>query len=251
MLSGADLIDLAFPACSFFGGAFLVLRGMSKLGKPLRVISGKAKCKGPPALSLCGESCVYDRIVLEKVVAGKRVPLASFERRAPFYIGKTLVEPQFADFALKARVTEGLVRREKGMLEEFVETAAMASTNSGRIRLASGSSASQAGGEILPDDLVLALRSIPSIKKPLDRNSGMRIRVSEHSIPQGTELQIGGGERYGDAVVGTLDARLIITDSDQSSAQDSHKERAIIGIAAGAFLLSLSFVLAYLLLSSA
>ncbi len=244
----ADPVYFAFPACAFAAGAFLVLRGLSKLGSPPKLVKGAAKRKDGDIISLDGRRCVYQRIVLEKESMGKWAEIARAESRAPFYVGKTMVDPEFADFSVGPRVLEGKIRRDLGFLEQFIDTAVTASTNPGR--LASGAKKPEEG-EFLPDSLVSALRSLKPLRAPLERSARSRIRVSEFAIPDGAMLHVGGGDRSGGLLVGTLESRLTITDSGESSALDSHRERAVLGMIAGAFLLFLSFVLSYLLLSSA
>ncbi len=243
----ADPVYFAFPACAFAAGAFMVIRGLSKLHRPPKLIKGTAKPRAGGIISLEGLKCVYQRIVLERESMGKWEEIARAESRAPFYVGKTIIEPEFADFSLRPRTFEGKIRRDLGVLEQFIDTAVVASTNPGR--LAAGAK-KQEEGEFLQDALVSSLRSLKPLKAPLERSARSRIRVSEYAIPEGTVLHVGGGDGSGGSLVGTLESRLTITDSGESSALDSHRERAVLGMIAGAFLLSLSFVLSYLLLSS-
>ncbi len=245
------LLFLLFPTAALLAGAFLLIRGYLKLQLVPAITSGPVSSPGKMKEPLSGQPCAYYRLVLECYRGGASPwrTLASMEGRADLMVGKTLIRPDFADFQLKARVTEGFVRREPGLLEEM-RTMYPLRLAKGILR-ASPFSHDPFEERFLEDSFVTVLKGLDPLKKKLADNIRRPLRITEYVLPEGAKAFVSGGKSAGGILSGELENRLIITDSDEGDIRSAVRDRAAASIAAGAFLLVLSALLYYVIAASA
>ncbi len=240
--------EFIIPLLAMAAGGFLFYRGVRKLDRPPDVFSGKAHRGDKVLESLEGAPAVYRRVVLERFSYGAWEPIAQSEMRSGFYAGGILVEPQFADFKIAPRVFEGEIQHERGLLEPFLSAA---TTRTGKTtlawELASLDRKAVPENRLLPEKVLAALRLMKEFRAPLERNARRRLKVSEYAILEGSAVHVGGGKGDGKRIIGALESRLLISDSDSAFAGDAHRERAILGIGVGASLMLLSLFVLYLM----
>jgi hypothetical protein len=247
----AFLLDLFFPCAALAAGAFLIYRGAGKLASPPGIIDGEARADAPVSSPISGARCIYSRVVLECYGGGAEPwrKIAEAESRAPFSLGKVTVQPDFADFRLNPKVTEGMVKRELGTIEQFGDSLSRTKlAGMARDALSGTPFGRRDGEEFLPEAMVDSLKAVPALGKALARNIRKRIRVSEYCIPPGSRVYVSGGSRAGDALMGALDARLVVTDESRDAAGSLQRERAVLGVIAGGLLLAVSAALFFLML---
>lgn len=171
------------------------------------------------------------------------------EGRAELAVGDALIVPDAADFRLRPRISEGFVRREPGLLEQAGLGEPLRMMRG--VVMANPLSHDQYEGKFLDDGLVSALRSLGPIGKNLGENEKRPLRVTEYVLPEGAVVSVCGGAQTGGRLRGSIDRRIIISDSGADDIRSALRERAAAAIAAGAFLIVLSGLLYYLIAASA
>ncbi len=241
------ILFLAFPSAALAAGAFLLVRGILKLRERPPILSGKASSAVKMREPLRNAPCAYCKVVLESYTGGARPwkALASVERRGEFFVGDIKISPEYTDFRLPPKMSEGYLRKSPGLLEQTVGEP---------IRMVRGAmranpfSHEKFEGKLLDEELVSALRSMEPMRKALSGNIRKPVRVTEYILPEGATVFLCGGNRSPSGIKGSLDNRMILSGSGEDDIRSALRDRAAMGIAAGAFLLVLSALLYFLIM---
>lgn len=246
----AYLFALMLPASAFFGGAYLIFRGVSK-GNPsaARLSSGQARADSAFRSPISGDDCIYSKLTVE-YFTGKEPEwkeVYSSERRCDFRLSGRPVSAGHADFRPSRVVAlQGFVPHEGGLLsgiEGILEAAGYGEKSPlGKLR-------SALNGESKPFIDGAAIERLSAdhrLKKAIERHHKKFLRISEHSIPDGRKLHVAS---FGPDLAGTMEHPLLITETPQE-ARTALDEKAKMSVLLGSGLIAFSFLLSSLLLAS-
>lgn len=246
MLSLGSVVYLIFPLAALFSGTYLVLRGVNRLNSTPKVFSGKTKCQGELRSLEGGIKCVYTKIVLEKYRGGydpwKEIVVA--ENKIPFYVDDKLIIPDFADFYVTPHHNEGYVKRDLGTIEQFTKYL----TRQRTANISTQTNLKEV--PLLDENLVLAIRSDKTLNKAISKNIKSFFKLTEYYVPEGATIYLAGGKLNEHNLEGTMEQRILVSDSDEKTPLIVERERAFMGISAGIFLFLVSAALFYVILFS-
>ena len=242
------LLAFVFPASAFFGGAYLIFRGLSL---PARSFArGQARAERAVRSHLDGRDVVYSRLSVEYFTG--RSPewkeVYSSERKGPFRLSGRPVSPDFAHFRLSnPKVVQGFVPVEGGLLSSIEGLLEFTGYEKGGPIGAGLRSLLGRDRAFIDLGTLKRLSEDPKAGKAVARQKSKFLRISEFSVPQGSKLSVASA--YPD-LRGTVAHPLLITDAPIEGARSDMEEKARFSLLLGAGLVIFSFVAASALFHS-
>ncbi|MFH1785463.1 MAG: hypothetical protein ABH842_03460 [Candidatus Micrarchaeota archaeon] len=198
-----------------------------------------------------GVPCVYHSILIDCFVGGdtpwKRI--YSDDYRIPFYLGKTLVDPNSADIRIKPiRTTTGYIKREKGIIENFFDFAVPSTTSKIIQNIISYTPVALVPDSGAPDQTTViddattkTLQQNPKMKKIIAQNIKKPLKITEYAFLPKTKICICVTETEKEKV-----HPFLITDENEENTKLIAKEKSYLTFFVGSILFIVS-VVAYVL----
>lgn len=214
---------MIFPALIFFAGAYFIYRGFGKLSACY--LSGKVKTKAR-SNDPRGNPCIYSRVEISYYVGGNTEwkQFYSKEQRQPFYLGSLLVDPGLTDIRLKPTKEEGVIDRQRGILEKIANRAL------NPLGAPTGVPKSPLGAETTK---MLS-------RMPITKHAKKPLRIIEYALRPGDAIYIAYSSDAGKP--------FLLTDVSEADARSIVREKFLFTISCGFALLVFSAILLFVLL---
>jgi hypothetical protein len=215
--------------------------------------SGKVKTDAP-LKDYKGNKCVYSRVEVSfyhgTVESWKRAH--SSEQRTNFYVGKTAISVHSIDIWIEpTKVISGYIKRDKSMVEQFIDYAG----NANALRIAKTvasyvpfipkpNSPIPQETITIDDETINALRKDPTIERLIKQNIQKPIEVKEYTISPGDTVFFAANAQDASTI-----HPFLLTNTDEQTTNALIREKSLLTISIGAGLLLLSIASLFFVLS--